>query len=78
LHAEDRRREPGELRCYDFCFAEMYCCLISLFLQPETEEDPKGEAIERHAEAEMPVMEVAVTDAAGNPDKTEIPHQSEV
>jgi hypothetical protein len=31
LHVKDRRKEPREL-CRDyFCFAEMYCCLISLF-----------------------------------------------
>jgi hypothetical protein len=47
LHAEDRRGELGELCHDDFCFAEMYYCLIVCFLQLEAEEDPEGDGADK-------------------------------
>jgi hypothetical protein len=93
LYAEDRRREPGKLCRDDFYFAEMYCCLIGLFLQLEAEGDPEvddadkdvniiGDDVQTETEATGRHTEAEMpameVPTTGIPDEAKIPYRPEV
>jgi hypothetical protein len=79
LHAEDKIRETGEIRHDDFCFMEMYCCLIGLFFfwQLEAKEGPEGDGADKDVDiiGDDGQMETEVTKrhAEAVMPKTEVP-----